>query len=97
MKRSFRSQLDFISIVTISAILGFGAGLFGAALVFLTAIQSGQLEQGILALLLTPIGSAAGTAFSAVLGFPFYYWYSNKIQGQKISGKFAEITENKEK
>ncbi|OHU94369.1 hypothetical protein BIW53_14920 [Pseudoalteromonas byunsanensis] len=88
VKRRFRTQLDFISIVTISATLGFGAGLFGAALVFLSAIQSGKLEQGIFGLIVAPIGSAVGTAFSAILGFPFYYWYSNKIQGQKISGIF---------
>ncbi|TMP30418.1 hypothetical protein CWB99_06670 [Pseudoalteromonas rubra] len=91
MKRRFRSQLDFLSVITISATLGFGAGLLGAVLVFITAMQSGQPEQVIMGLVVTPITSALGGALSGMLGFPFYYWYSNKISGQKISGKFAEI------
>ncbi|WP_166423590.1 hypothetical protein [Paraglaciecola sp. 20A4] len=40
--------------------------------------------------LLTPLASAIGAMFTGVLGFPFYYWYSNKIQGQFLSGKYAE-------
>lgn len=91
MKRRFRSQLDFLSVITVSATLGFGAGLLGAVLVFITAMQSGQPEQAIVGLVVTPITSALGGTLSGMLGFPFYYWYSNKIKGQKISGKFAEI------
>ena len=90
MIRTFRSQLDFISIVKLSATIGFGGVIFIAFIVLVSAIQSGQIMQGILGLFLAPIFSALGSAFSAIIGFPFYYWYANRVSGQKISGKFSE-------
>ena len=90
MKRMFRTQLDFTSILKISATLGFGSGLFFNIFVVMSAIQSSQTLEAIMAFFLTPIFSAFGGLVTGVLGFPFYYWYANKIQGQSIAGKFAE-------
>ncbi|WP_199609528.1 hypothetical protein [Flocculibacter collagenilyticus] len=90
MKRTFRTQLDFVSILKISATLGFGGGIFMSIFMLFSGVQFGQLIQGVLGLLLAPIFSAVGGLISGTLGFPFYYWYANKLQGQTISGKFAE-------
>ena len=96
MKRTFRTQFDFMSIVKISATLGFGSGIFLSVFTFMPFFHSGEWVQGLLMFLLTPLASAIGAMLTGVLGFPFYYWYSNKIQGQFLSGKYAEQSVNDE-
>ncbi|KZN61964.1 hypothetical protein N473_20695 [Pseudoalteromonas luteoviolacea CPMOR-1] len=97
MNRTFRAQLDFVSVVKLSATLGFGSGIFITILTVLPFFHSDQsLLEGGLVILLTPLASAFGGGVTGAFGFPFYYWYSNKIKGQYLSGKFAEETENKE-
>lgn len=92
MKRTFRSQLDFQSAIKLSAILGFGSGFLPGFIFLFGGIQSDELLQGLLGFIVVPFFSALGGVATAAIGFPFYYWYANKIAGQKISGKFAEVT-----
>ena len=96
MKRIFRTQFDFISVLKISATLGFGSGIFLSVLTVLPFIHSGEWFRGVLMLFLTPAASAFGAVITGVLGFPFYYWYSNKIRGQLVAGKYSEVPEKSE-
>ncbi|GGO67540.1 hypothetical protein [Bowmanella pacifica] len=91
MKRTFRSQLDFQSAIKVSAILGFGSGFLPGFIFLFGGINSGEAVQGMLGFIFAPFLSALGGLATAAIGFPFYYWYANKIAGQKISGKFAEV------
>jgi hypothetical protein len=51
--------------------------------------------KGFLIAIITPFLSALGGAISSLVGFPFYSWYCNKIEGQQISGKFLEVESSK--
>ncbi|WP_146027246.1 hypothetical protein [Bowmanella denitrificans] len=92
MKRTYRSQLDFQSAIKVSATLGFGSGFLPGLIFLFGGMQSGEPVQGALGFIIAPFFSALGGIATAAIGFPFYYWYANKIAGQRISGKFAEVT-----
>jgi hypothetical protein len=93
VKRTFRAQLDFNSIIKFSATLGFGSGILISVITFLPYYHSGELMMGLLMFILTPLATAIGAVITGSFGFPFYWWYCNKVGGQHISGKFAEESE----
>ena len=95
MSQTFRTQLDFNSILKISFTLGFGAGFFYAVIGYIPFFMSGDVLSGLLMFILMPPLSGISTALTMALGVPFYNWYCNRIKGQKMSGKFVEV-ENKD-
>ena len=90
MIRKFKTQLDFISVIKISAILGFGNGIIFSFFTVIPFLKSGEWLAGVVVFFLTPFASALGAVSIGVIGFPFYYWYCSRVNGQLFYGKFAE-------
>lgn len=92
MHRQFRTQLNLLSVVKVSVVVGIGASFPISLIVFLSAFWSGSVVEAILGVIVTLISGGILGLINGVFGYPFYYWYANAVRGQKVSGKFAEIT-----
>lgn len=91
MKRKFRSELDFSSVIKIAAILGFGSGLVLSLLLLLLSMFQAVGIDSLVVVIKLPFISTLGFILNTVLGYPFYKLYCNKVKGQIISGKFLEV------
>ena len=96
LSRKFRSQLDFNLLFKVFILVSFGAGIFWGVISLIPYFwNSENFMKGFLIAIITPFLSALGSAISSLVGFPFYSWYCNKIEGQQISGKFLEVESSK--
>lgn len=91
MKRKFRSELDFFSIIKIAAVLGFGSGIVLSLVLLLLSMFQFVGIDSLSALIKLPFVSTLGVILNAALGYPFYKFYCNQIKGQVVSGKFLEV------
>ena len=81
-----RVRLNYGSLVKLTVLLGFCAGLFAAPLLLLTSLGK---TYGLLNLLIgSPIAGAATGLLLAILGSPIYSWWTAKSNGQLFTGTF---------
>jgi len=81
-----RVRLTYGSLVKLTVLLGFCAGLFAIPLLFLTSVGK---TYGLLNLLVgAPIAGAATGMLLAILGSPIYSWWTAKSNGQIFTGTF---------
>jgi len=81
-----RVRLNYSSLVKLTILLGFCAGLFATPLLLLTSLGN---TYGLLNLLIgAPIAGAATGLLLAILGSPIYSWWTAKSHGQLFTGTF---------
>ncbi len=93
MKRKFRSELDFLSIIKVAAVLGFGSGLVLSLSLLAASLFNLVSVDDLAVILQLTLVSTLGMIFNATLGYPLYKLYCNKVKGQVVSGKFLEVTD----
>ncbi len=81
-----RVRLNYGSLVRLTVLLGFCAGLFAIPLLLLTSL--GQ-TYGLLNLMAgAPVAGALTGLLLAVLGSPVYTWWTLRTDGQRFTGTF---------
>jgi len=81
-----RVRLTYGSLVKLTVLLGFCAGLFATPLLLLTSLGK---TYGLLNLLIgSPIVGAATGLLLSILGSPIYSWWLAKSNGQRLTGTF---------
>ncbi|WP_438863550.1 hypothetical protein [Neptunicella sp.] len=90
MNQSYLSQLDLKSLIKVSATIGCGGGVVVGLIMLIIAMFSDTNFVGFLSIIATPLYGLISSVIYAVLGYPIYKWWCNKIKGQKISGIFVE-------
>ena len=89
---SCRVILSYPSLVKLTVLLGFCAGVFAGPLLLL--LTAGGGSYGALNLLFgAPIAGAATGLLMSVLGSPLYAWISSKSNGRIYTGSFQIPTE----
>jgi hypothetical protein len=89
-----RVRLRFNSLVGLSALIGFSAGVVGIPIVL--ALQADKIFSDgfwIMSVLFTviaaPLVGAINGVISGVLGFPLYRWITRRINVHTYSGEFT--------
>jgi len=81
-----RVRLNYSSLVKLTVLLGFCAGLFAIPLLLITSLGN---TFGLLNLLIgTPIAGAATGLLLSILGSPIYSWFTARSHGQLFNGTF---------
>jgi len=81
-----RVRLNYGSLVKLTVLLGFCAGLFAAPLLLLTSLGK---TYGLLNLLIGAPVTGAGTGLLlSILGSPIYAWWTARTNGQLFTGTF---------
>lgn len=88
----FKFKLNLISLIKLSAIIGFCAGLVSAPIFVLLNISEVGISIIPLAFIGTPLVSLLNGALFGFLGYPLYSWLHNKI-GINYKGFFTIVTE----
>lgn len=88
-----RVKLDLKSLVTVSTLIGFFAGLTAllvATVIALLHISNLEIGSGIGVFLLAPVLSAASSALTGLLAYPLYRWAVNRYFSHAVSGVKCE-------
>lgn len=87
-----RVRLNYGSLVKLTVLLGFCAGLFATPLLLLTSLGK---TYGLLNLLIgSPLTGAATGLLLSILGSPVYSWWTTKSNGQLFTGTFQVDTDS---
>ncbi|OCW96051.1 hypothetical protein [Alishewanella sp. HH-ZS] len=85
---NFVTEMAFVKI---AAVLGFGSGLvLSLLLVLASSLQIIGIDD-LSVVVKLPFISTLGLILNALLGYPLYKLYCNKVKGQVVSGKFLEL------
>ena len=89
-----RVRLRFKSLIGLSALIGFCAGVLGAPIVIV--VQADKLFTGTfwlvpvaIILILAPVLGAINGAIYGALGYPLYRWITRRIDLHTYTGEFA--------
>ncbi|MBB3167088.1 hypothetical protein [Simiduia aestuariiviva] len=93
MKEIFKIELSFLSLIKISSVIGFSAGVVAIPFYMYTFATGMGFDIALLQLIF--MGPVVGMINGALLGFlayPFYWWFSKKV-GVKYSGYFYPVSD----
>lgn len=90
----YRVRLRFTSLVALTTLVGFCAGVLGIPIVLLMQADrifsdSFWLFPIAFAVLVSPIGAAINGALYGVLGYPLYRWITKRIDVHTYTGEFV--------
>ncbi|GAA4652195.1 hypothetical protein GCM10023116_44790 [Kistimonas scapharcae] len=94
MMKTYRMELSLGSLCSLSFIVGFGSGIFLGLLGVFTSKAVANPAAWLVVMFFTPFLSGIGGVMSALIAYPFYNWYCNRVKGQVVTGKFLEVEEN---
>ncbi len=81
-----RVRLNYGSLVKLTMLLGFCAGVFAVPLLLLTSLGK---NYGLLNLIAgAPVAGVFTGLLLAILGSPIYTWWTARINGQRFTGTF---------
>ena len=80
MNQEFKLRLKFISLVSLSGLIGFCAGVVSIPLYLFNEFSSSEPATTYIWLVaLAPIGGFINGLFLGVLAYPLYWWITKKI------------------
>lgn len=97
MLHIYRAQLNFVSVLKLFAVVGFGTGLLMSIFSLGSLFFGESIGNVVLGIVLFPMVFALQALVFAVLGYPFYQWYCRHFKGQHVEGLFAKIDEQPER
>ena len=82
-----RLKLNYVSLIKLSFLLGFCAGVVSIPFVLLLTAEIAKFNI-VSVIFCAPISGVILGLLMAVLGYPLYSWITAKIDGQVLSGFF---------
>ena len=82
MNTEFRVVFTFYSLISISSIIGFCAGVIGVPIFILQTLGGTEplnIWLTVLMVFVIPFAGAINGAFMGLLAYPVYYWLTRKI------------------
>jgi len=80
MNEKFKVRFNFISLVSIGALIGFCAGVVSIPLYLFNIMNSDVGALGAIWLVpIAPIGGLINGALLGILAYPLYWWLSKKV------------------
>jgi hypothetical protein len=90
--KACRLQLDLLSLVKFSTIVGLCSGTISVPLFFLLSTDASNVAAFIPFLLfIAPLAGALNGALTGFLGYPLYQWLSTRMKGQTYTGIFVGL------
>lgn len=87
-----RLKLNYVSLIKLTVLLGFCAGVLSIPVVLL--LTSGMGKFNVVGVIFSvPISGAIAGLLIAILGYPLYSWITVKMDGQIYSG-FFQVNES---
>ena len=92
MTRIFHTQLSLKSLIKISATINFLGGLVLGTVLFIISLFGEPSIVDFISVIATPAVSVVNGVIMAVVAYPLYKRWCEKVKGQRVSGFFVEVS-----